>query len=198
MDIFNGEKFNIWKFIMKMVLVSMDLWKIMDEFEETLPSNVDFKVKKEYQRRIKKAVSIIGLNLADNQFAHIKSCTRLGEAWKTLCNILEMKSLSNIIFVRRKFFTCKMQEDDGLLEHFNKVKALVDQFACLEVPVRNNDIVMTLFESLPALYEYLITILKTMPMNESTMEYVTTCLIHKMLKMNDNESQGDDVVMLLC
>jgi hypothetical protein len=32
----------------------------------------------------------------------------LAEAWKALCNNYKTKSLSNIIFVHHKFFTCKM------------------------------------------------------------------------------------------
>jgi gluconate kinase len=63
--------------------------------------------------------------------------------------IHETQSLSNILFIRRKFFTCKMQEGEDLLDHINKVKALADQLACLEVPVRDEDVVMTLLQSLP-------------------------------------------------
>jgi hypothetical protein len=33
-DKFNGENFNLWKFKMEMVLASMDLWEIVDGFEE--------------------------------------------------------------------------------------------------------------------------------------------------------------------
>jgi hypothetical protein len=45
------------------------------------------------------------------------------------------KSLFNIIFVHHKFFMCKIQEGDNVLDHVNKVKALADQLACLEVLV---------------------------------------------------------------
>ena len=115
----------------------MDLWDIMDKSEKPLPSNADSKVLKDYQRRVKKAMSIIGLNLADNQLSHIKSYQGLIEAWKTLCNIYETKSLSNIFFIRRKFFTCKMHKGSDLLDHVNRIKAFVDQLACLEVPVKD-------------------------------------------------------------
>ncbi len=196
-DKFHGGNFNLWKFKIEMLLASMDLWDIVDESEEAPSSNADPKVKKEYQRRVKKAMSVIGLNLADNQLAHIKSCKGPSEAWKTLCNIHETKSLSNILFIRRKFFTCKMQESDDLLDHINKVKALADQLACLEVPVRDEDIVMTLLESLPASYEYLITALETMPMKELTMEYVTARLMHEVSKRKEKEPQGDDAAMML-
>ena len=77
------------------------------------------------------------------------------------------ENLSNILFVHHKFFTYKMQEGDDLLDHVNKVKALTDQLACLEVPVRDENIIMTLLESLSALYEYLITALETMPMKRT-------------------------------
>jgi hypothetical protein len=67
-----------------MLLASMDPWDIIDGSEEAPPSNADPKVKKEYERRVRKAMSVIGLNLADNQLTHIKSCKGPAEAWKTL------------------------------------------------------------------------------------------------------------------
>jgi hypothetical protein len=83
-------------------------------------------------------MSTIGINLVDSQLHHIKRCKGPVEAWKTLCNIL---------FIRHKFFTCKMQEGEDLLDHINKVKALMDQLACLEVLVRDEDVVMTLLKA---------------------------------------------------
>ena len=64
-DKFNEGKFNVWRFKIEMFL-TMDLWDIVDEFEESPPSNADSKVLKKYQRHIKKAMFIIGLNLVDN------------------------------------------------------------------------------------------------------------------------------------
>ena len=118
-DKFKGENFGLWKFRMEMVLSSMDLWEIVEDTEEPPSKDDDPKVIKDYNRRVKKAMSVIGLSLVDNQLAHIKGCKGPAEAWKTLCNIHETKSLSNILFVRRKFFTIKMQEGDDLLAHIN-------------------------------------------------------------------------------
>jgi hypothetical protein len=58
--------------------------------------------------------------------------------------------------------------------YINKVKALADQLTCLEVPMRVENVVMTLLESLPPSYEYLIIALETLPMQDLTMEFVTT------------------------
>ena len=73
------------------------------------------------------------------------------------------------------------------MDHINKVKALVDQLVCLEVTVRNKDIVMILLESLSALFVYLITAIKTMPMKKFTMDYMTARLMHEMSKRKENE-----------
>jgi hypothetical protein len=88
------------------------------------------------------------------------------------------------------------EEGEDLLDHINKVKALADQLACLEVPVRDEDVVMTLLESLPPSYEYLITALETLPMQDLTMEFVTARLMHEVSKWREKEPQGDDAAMV--
>ena len=174
----------------------MNLWDIVDGSKEPLPSIANRKVLKEYQRSVKKTMSIIVLNLGDNQLAYIKSCKGPAEEWKELCNIHETKSLSNILFICYNFFTHKMQEGDDLLDHINKVKVLADQFAYLKVPVRDEDIVMTLLKNLPTSYKFLITIMETMLMKDLTMNYVTVCLMHKMPKHKENDPQYEDAAML--
>ena len=89
-----------------------------------------------------------------------------------------------------------MEEGDNFLDYVNRVKALTDELACLEVLVRDKDIVMTLLGSLLALYKYLITALETMPMKELTMKYVTARLMHEMSKHKEKELQGKDVAMV--
>ena len=69
---------------MEMALVSMDLWDIVDGSKKDPPSNANPKVLKKYQRRVKKAMSIIVLNLADDQLAYVKSCQGPAETWKIL------------------------------------------------------------------------------------------------------------------
>ena len=56
---FNEENFNFWKLKLEMGLSSVDLWGIV---KEAPSSNVDMKVKKEFQSCIKKAMSVIALN----------------------------------------------------------------------------------------------------------------------------------------
>ncbi len=57
--------------------------------------------------------------------------------------------------------------------------------------MRDEDVVMTLLESLPPSYEYLITALETLPMQDLTMEFVTARLMHEVSKRKEKEPQGD-------
>ena len=72
-DKFNGENFGLWKFCMEMVLLSMDLWEIVDKSVEARPKYANPKVIKNYNQSVKKAMSVIELSLVDGQLVHIKS-----------------------------------------------------------------------------------------------------------------------------
>ena len=133
----------------------MNLLDIVNGFEDAPSSNAYPKMLKDFQRHVKKIMSIIGLNLAD-----FKNCKEHAEARKILCNIYNTKKLSNILYVRRTFFTCKMQKDDDLLDHVNKVKAFAGPFTCLQAHERQRHChkFITLLENLLASYEYLIIV----------------------------------------
>ena len=89
----------------------MDVWDIVDGYEEAPPSSMNSKVLKEYQRHVKKVMSIIGLNLADNQLAHIKSCKGPAKVWKTFCNIPATKSLSNNFLIYHRNYKRKHMKE---------------------------------------------------------------------------------------
>src|SRR5450631_1639278 len=100
------------------------------------------------------------------------------------------------LFIRRKFFTIKMDEGVDILDHINKVKSLADQLTCLEVPMKEEDVVMTLLDSLPPSFDHLITALETRPMKELTLDFITARLMHEVSKRKEKEPQGDDAAML--
>lgn len=67
----------------------------------------------------------------------------------TLCINHETKSFFNIILIHYTFITSKIDEDDYMLVHVNKVKTLMNQRAHLEDLVKDEDIIITLVKSLP-------------------------------------------------
>ena len=79
-DKFNSENFGLWKFRMEMVLLSMDLQEIVEETGEPSAHDDDPNVIKEYNCHAKKALSVIGLSLGNDQLVHIKNCKGPPEA----------------------------------------------------------------------------------------------------------------------
>ena len=144
----NEVNFYLWKFKMEMVLAEKELWEIVEGCEDHPFSSRNPKLIIAYNRREKKAFAILALNLSDSQLSHIRSCKTSTEAWAKFCNIHEAKSFANILFLRRKFFTIKMEEDDNMLAHINKVKVFADQLNGADVAINDGEIVMTLLESL--------------------------------------------------
>lgn len=64
---FNGKKFNLWKFKLDMRLAYVNLWNIVDAFEEASPSNTDPKVKKKNMKDVSR-----------------KQCLSLCSTWQTI------------------------------------------------------------------------------------------------------------------
>lgn len=168
----------------------MNLWDIVDGSKESPFSNVKPQVLKYYPKRVKNAMSIFSLNLVE-PCAHIKSCTRYAKAWKIFCNILDMKSLSNIVFICCNFFTYKMNACNDMLDHVNKVKALADQLACQEL----------LWETkiyLDLIWEFVDIVRILNDAAKRTYDRLrNNTLMHKMVKCKKNEPQSEDVVKLL-
>lgn len=136
------------------------------------------------------------INLVDNELAHIKECKGPAETWKTLSNIHKTKNISNILFIRRKFFIIKMDEGDDMLDHINKVKSLSDQLTYLEISMKEEDVFMILLDSLQPSFDNLITALGTCPILELTLGFITVRLMHEMSMRKVKEPQRDNAAMV--
>ena len=180
-----------------MILAEKDLWEIVEGSEERPEASANPTEIKAFERRSNKAFATLVMNLKDSQLAHIQACKSPAEAWKTLCDVHETKGLANILFLRRRFFTVKMQEGEDILAHINMVKGLADQLNCVEVPVTEGDIVMTLLESLPPSFESLIVALEARPMKELTIDFVSSRLIHEASRRKENENHKEDAALLM-
>ena len=88
-----------------------------------------------------------------------------------------------------------MDEGANILDHIYKVKSLADQLTCLEMLMKDEDVIITLLDSLPPLFDHLITALETRPFSELTLDFITGHLMHEVSKRKE-EPQRDDAAML--
>jgi hypothetical protein len=185
MEKFDGANFHLWKFKMRMMLYKHGLWKFVDG-SATLPSEEVASV--DYNEKEMKAFALLCEHLMDAQLAHIQYCDNLKSAWEAFCGLHEAKTMSNKLFLRRRFFTIKMQEGDDMLLHINTMKALADQLRSIEVNITDEDVYMVLFMSLPPSFDNLVTSLESMCTKYVDLQFIVARLLHEMSKRKECES----------
>lgn len=165
---------------------------IVDKSDEALPSNADSKVSKEYKRHMKKANSIINLNPADNQLAHMKICKGPVEVWTTLCNIYKTKFVQHYFFfvVSSSRVTCNKTTTcwtTSKMLRRSQINMFVWMYSwetkTLSWPYKN--IVMTLLKNLSLSYNNLITTLEMIPMKQLPIDCMMARLMHKILHLKE-------------
>jgi hypothetical protein len=66
----------------------------------------------------------------------------------------------------------------------------------LDVPMKEEDIVMTLLDSLPSSFEHLITALETLALADLTMEFVVSRLMHEVSKRKERGAQSGEEALV--
>ena len=123
---FGGMNFHTWKFKMQMVLEERDLWEVISgeikmEQLTSAPDQATFK------RKSRKALAMVCLAMEDSQLPLVRSASGALDAWSRLEGHFEKKGLANKLFLRRRFFTAKMEEGDVELAHINELRTLAEQ-----------------------------------------------------------------------
>ncbi len=185
MEKFDGGNFQLWKFKMCVMLSKHGLWKFVDG-SATLPS--EEVAKADYNEKETKAFALLCEHLTNAQLAHIQYCDNVRSVWEALCGVHETKTIGNKLFLRRRFFTIKMQEGDDMLVHINTVKALTDQLRSIEVNITDEDVYMVLLMSLPSSFDNLVTSLKSMSTKDVDLQFIVTRLLHEVSKRKECES----------
>jgi hypothetical protein len=186
MEKFDGGNFHLWKFKMRMMLSKHGLWKFVDG-SATIPHDEDQIT--DYNEKATKAFALLCEHLTDAQLAHIQYCKNVKSAWETFCGVHEAKTIGNKLFLRRRFFTIKMQEGEYLLAHINMVKALADQLRSIEVNIEDEDVYVVLIMSLPPSFDNLVTNLESMSTKDVNLQFIVARLLHEVSKRKESESK---------
>jgi hypothetical protein len=168
-----------------MMLYKHGLWKFVHG-NATLPS--EEVARANYNKKETKAFTLLCEHLTNAQLAHIQYCDNVRSAWEALCGVHEAKTIGNKLFLRRRFFTIKMQEGDDMLLYINTVKALANQLHSIEVNITDEDVYMVLLMSLPPSFDNLVTSLESMCTKDVDLQFIVARLLHEMSKRKKCES----------
>ncbi|XP_047331685.1 uncharacterized protein LOC124935284 [Impatiens glandulifera] len=169
--IFDGEDYDYWSFMMKTLLVSQDLWDLVENVHiedqdvvESLDRSSDKKLK-ENKKRDLKALFIIQQSISRKFFPRIIGVDTSKEA----CDILQkefegsdkMKTVK-LLTLKQEFQNLRMKEKEILQVYFSRVIEVVNQIKCIGDDLTDKTVWEKVLISLSPKYDNMVTIIEEM------------------------------------
>ena len=115
----NGHNFELWKLKMEDLLVDREQWIVVDPgMKPTATSQEDWD---KLERRVR---STIRLCLSDSVLLNVSSEDSGVNLWEKIGSLYQSKSLVNKLFLQKKLFHLKMDENDTVTGHLNVYNTL--------------------------------------------------------------------------
>ncbi len=152
-----GENYATWKLQCQSTLMRDGLWELIDG-SEVEPEEAEPKLK--YKGRRNKALGTIILTISTKLHYLLGTPTDPKVVWTILENQFQKKTWSNVLQRRRKLHSLKLAEGGSVQEHLKQITELMDELSIVDAPVKLEDRVMYLLESLPDSMSVLVTALE--------------------------------------
>src|SRR6218665_1703579 len=157
----NNSNYQNWKFKVKMLLIRENTGTVVQ-------GDTPDPVPDDWQRKDEKAQCTISLTVEDNQLVHICNCTSAMDMWKQLQKVHERSNLSSKMYLRKKLYKMRLQDDQNMQEYISAVLRLVEQLRGVGEEVSDQKVATLLLCGLPDEYETLITALEARDEDELT------------------------------
>jgi hypothetical protein len=105
-----SSNYRTWKFSMKMVLMSKDIWGVVDGLE--VKANED----KEWEKKDRKALALISLSVTQLELHNILDCTMAKSAWDILKKLYEGKGQNRKFLLMEQLFKFNMDNRETTME----------------------------------------------------------------------------------
>jgi hypothetical protein len=115
------------------------------------------------------------------------------ELWNKLGNLYQSKSLVNKLFLRRDLYNMRMRDGDSLIEHLNAFNTMVSQLLSVDIKISNEDKCISLFFSLPDLWDSLVVAIGS---NTTTLSFddVVSSLLSEEMRRKNMEGQSTNAL----
>src|SRR6218665_1208533 len=183
----NNSNYEIWKFKVKMLLIREYTWTVVQ-------GDTPDPVPNDWQRKDEKAQCTISLTVEDNQLVHICNCTSAKDIWKQLQKVHERSNLSSKMYLRKKLYNMRLQDDQNMQEYISAVLRLVEQLRGVGEEESDQQVATLLLCGLPDEYETLITALEARGEDELTLEYVKNKLVDAYKRKKDSEADPTESI----
>ena len=161
-----------------MLLIGKDLWKIVNG-SEVIDEDATAEEKRNFKKRENRTIATVCLSVSTNLQNYIRSVETGKEAWDSLANYFQQKTLSRNIQLRRKLYSMKLEKGCDMVEHINAVKTIAEHLEAIGDSIAEHDLVIILISILNDEFNFLITALETIAEDTLTWAYVRDRLLHE-------------------
>ncbi|KAK8934594.1 hypothetical protein KSP39_PZI014788 [Platanthera zijinensis] len=193
---FNGDFYEQWSDKMETLLISQDLWDIVNDGVPSTGKAIDGaapKPKKEDKMKDALALHLLQQGVSTTIYPRIMGSKSSKEAWERLKN--EYKGNKKVIKIklqtlRRQFDDIKMQDGEKSQEYFAKLTSLANQIKTLGGNLEETQIVEKVLRSMPKTYNHIVSaIMEAHDIEEMTVtELMGSLQSHESLLLHDNTS----------
>ena len=114
---FNGQNFELWKLKMEDLLVDQEQWIVVDPGRKPTATLQDDWDKLERRER-----STIQFFLSDSVLLNVSGEDSEVKLWEKLGSLYQSKSLVNKLFLQKKWFHLRMDENETVIEHLECIR----------------------------------------------------------------------------
>jgi len=139
LDKLTSKNYSNWKFKLKHLLIAKGLWGYVYGSITEPEESASAQTKLDYTKKSSKAMSIIILSVSDDLLYLITSCTEPKQAWGTLQQHFERDTLTNRLFLKKRYFRTVMGENASIEQHIRYMKELTDKLAALNSSISKED-----------------------------------------------------------
>ena len=140
---------------MKHLLMAKEVWEHVDSTVQ--PPGDDAAAQARHNKAQQKAMATLVMGINSKLIYLVTSSATPKDLWDTVKAHFERNTMANKLFLKRQFFTTKMQEGQSVQDHLKCMKEVSDQLAALGSPVAEEEQVVALLISLPPSYATLVT-----------------------------------------
>ena len=185
-----GTNYATWKIQMRMVLMKMGVWGIV-EGTEVAPRDDDTVSLHKSNERKDRALATIVLAVKTNLLYLLGDPKDPVQVWSKLSNQFQKKTWANKLTLRRKLNSLKLKDQEPVQDYIKSMIEVFDELAVIGDAIDEEDRVVQTLANLPDSYSMLVTALEANA-EVPKLELVTERLLHEERKMKERASSSNN------
>eukprot|EP00253_Pinus_taeda_P010156 PITA_10156 len=188
----DGSNFTNWKFKIQTLLEGANAWSIVTGDE--LRPNVGIQ-EQEWDKRENKVKVLLKMSVKDSIIPHIRDCKTSAEIWTTIKNLYQTQNTSEIMALKSKLFSMRMDERETAAAFVVRIKDVKDGLGDIAEVVSDSDLVSITLSGMRDEFQMFITRLAARE-KAPTFEDLTGFLLQEEERRQNLNPQSDDLVLM--